>query len=306
MRAMVLARADSRALELVDREEPIVLPGDVLVRVRACGVCRIDVRIVDGEMPVADFPLVPGHEVVGVVEDVGDGVTHVEPGDRVGIPWLGHTCGQCSYCKGGREHLCADARFTGYQSDGGFAEYAVADGHYVVKLPDGYSDTEIAPLLCAGLIGYRAYRAAGDSKRLGIYGDGAAADIAAQLAAHEGREVYGDDAGSKPVDAAIIFAPSGALVPEALARVVAGGTVVCAGLHMSDLPSFAYSHLLGDRVVRSVANATRKDATDFLAIAARVPLKTRVQRYTLGDANRALSDLRDGRVSCAAVLEVDS
>ncbi len=301
---MILRAAGARVLELVDREEPIVLPGDVLLKVRACGVCSVDVRIVDGDMPVPDFPLVPGHEVVGVVEDVGDGVTHVEPGDRVGIPWLGHTCGQCSYCQSGREHLCPDARFTGYQADGGFAEYAVADAQYVVRIPDGYSDTEVAPLLCGGLIGYRAYRTAGDARRLGIYGGGAAADVVAQLAAHEGREVCAS--GDAPVDAAIVFASDGDLVSAALSRVVAGGTVVCASLHMSDIPSFAYSQLSGDRIVRSVANATRKDATDFLAIAAKLPFKTRVQRYTLGDANRALADLRDGRVTGAAVLEVDS
>lgn len=302
---MILSRAESRALELLDREEPIVLPGDVLVKVRACGVCGIDVRIVDGVMPVVDFPLVPGHEIVGVVEDIGDGVTHLEPGDRVGIPWLGHTCGQCGYCKSGREHLCPDARFTGYQADGGFAEYAVADAQYVVKIPESYSDTEAAPLLCAGLTGYRAYRTAGEGRRLRIYGDGVAADFAAQLAARDGREVCAAE-GDEPVDAAIIFAPVGALVPEALARVAAGGTVVCAGMHMSDIPSFEYGRLAGDRVVRSVSNMTRKDATDFLAIAQTLPFRTPVQRYTLGDANRALADLRQGRVSGAAVLEVDS
>ena len=301
---MVLGGASSRSLEMLDREEPIVLPGDVLVKVRACGVCGIDVRIVDGAMPVADFPLVPGHEVVGVVEDIGDGVTHLEPGDRVGIPWLGSTCGQCSYCKSGREHLCPDARFTGYQADGGFAEYTVADAHYVVRIPDSYSDTEAAPLLCAGIVGYRAYRTAGEGRRLGIYGASAAADIAAQLAAHDGREVCA--AADGEVDAAIIFAPSGALVPEALARVAAGGTVVCVGIHMSDIPSFEYGRLAGDRVVRSVSNVTRKDASDFMAVAQTVPIRTRVRRYTLGDANRALADLREGRVTGAAVLEVDS
>ena len=299
---MILRGAGDPVLEMANREEPIVLPGDVLVKVRACGVCDIDVRIVDGALPATDFPLVPGHEIVGVVEDIGDGVTHLEPGDRVGIPWLGSTCGQCSYCKGGREHLCVDARFTGYQADGGFAEYVVADAQYVVRIPDGYSDTEAAPLLCAGLIAYRAYRIAGEVRRLGIYGDGPAADIAAQLAAHDGREVCADGA----VDAAIIFAPVGALVPDALARVVAGGTVVCAGMHMSDIPSFEYGRLTGDRVVRSVSNVTRKDTADFLAMAQAARIKTRVQRYTLGDANRALADLREGRVSGAAVLEVDS
>ncbi len=326
---MILRAAGARVLEMADREEPIVLPGDVLVKVRACGVCRTDLHIVDGELPVHDFPLVPGHEIVGIVEDVGDGVTQVEPGDRVGIPWLGSTCQQCTYCKSGRENLCAEARFTGYQIDGGYAEYAVADARYVFKIPEGYSDAEAAPLLCAGLIGYRSYRMAGDGKRLGLYGFGAAGHIVAQVAVHQGREVYaftspGDtdaqqfarelgavwagpsnEAPPAPLDAAIIFAPVGALVPEALSRIVPGGTVVCAGIHMSDIPSFPYRHLWGERVVRSVANLTRQDAIDFLALAPTVPVKLHVQPYPLGQANRALADLRDGRVRGAAVLEID-
>ena len=326
---MVLAGAGSRVLELVDREEPIVLPGDVLVRVRACGVCHTDLHIVDGEMPVTDFPLVPGHEIVGVVEDVGDGVTDIEPGDRVGVPWLGSTCGQCAYCKSGRENLCAEARFIGYHVDGGYAEYVVADARYVFKIPEAYSDAEAAPLLCAGVIGYRAYRMCGEGKRLGLYGFGAGAHIVAQVAAHQGREVYAftspgdidaqqfagevgavwaggfDQPPPVPLDAAIIFAPVGALVPEALSRMAPGGTVVCAGIHMSDIPSFPYQALAGERVVRSVANLTRQDAIDFLALAPKVPVKTHVQRYPLGQANRALADLREGRVRAAAVLEID-
>jgi len=327
---MVLSNASSRELQLLDCEEPIPLPGDVLVHVKACGVCRTDLHIVDGELPVSDFPLVPGHEIVGVVEDIGDGVTGLLPGDRVGIPWLNHTCGECGYCRSGRENLCPEARFTGYQVDGGYAEYVVADAKYVFKIPEAYSDADAAPLLCAGLIGYRAYRMAGDATRLGLYGFGAAAHIIAQVAVHQGRQVYAftspNDtqaqalamslgatwAGASgeppptPLDAAIIFAPVGALVPEALSRVCPGGTVVCAGIHMSDIPSFPYSALWGERVVRSVANLTRQDAVDFLALAPQVPVRVRVQEYWLGDANHALADLREGRVSGAAVLMIES
>jgi propanol-preferring alcohol dehydrogenase len=281
-------------------------------------------------MPVAKLPLIPGHEIVGVVERVGDGVADLKAGDRVGIPWLAYTCGECSYCRSGRENLCREARFTGYQMDGGYADYVVADSRHVFKIPDGYSDADAAPLLCAGLIGFRAYRMTGDATRLGIYGFGAAAHIIAQVAVHQGRQVYAftspnDDeaqqlaielgaswagASTRPppeaLDAAIIFAPVGALVPEALSRTVPGGVVVCAGIHMSDIPSFPYHYLWGERVVRSVANLTRQDAIDFLALAPNVPVKTRVQRYPLDEANRALADLREGRVSGAAVLAVAS
>jgi propanol-preferring alcohol dehydrogenase len=315
---------------MLEREAPIALPGDVLVKVKACGVCRTDLHIVDGELTAHDFPLVPGHEIVGVVEDIGDGVTDLFPGDRVGIPWLGYTCGHCEYCAGGRENLCPEARFTGYQNDGGYAEYVVADAKYAFKIPEAYSDADAAPLLCAGLIGYRAYKMAGDAKRLGIYGFGAAAHIIAQVAVHQSRRVYaftspGDSeaqvlalslgatwAGAstepppEPLDAAIIFAPVGALVPEALSRVAPGGTVVCAGIHMSDVPAFPYAALWGERVIRSVANLTRQDAAEFLALAPQVPVKTRVQRYWLGDANHALADLREGRVNGAAVLMIES
>jgi propanol-preferring alcohol dehydrogenase len=327
---MELTHAGAGALVLRERDVPIALPGGVLVRVRACGVCRTDLHIVDGEMPVAKLPLIPGHEIVGVVERVGDGVADLKAGDRVGIPWLAYTCGECSYCRSGRENLCREARFTGYQMDGGYADYVVADSRHVFKIPDGYSDADAAPLLCAGLIGFRAYRMTGDATRLGIYGFGAAAHIIAQVAVHQGRQVYAftspnDDeaqqlaielgaswagASTRPppeaLDAAIIFAPVGALVPEALSRTVPGGVVVCAGIHMSDIPSFPYHYLWGERVVRSVANLTRQDAIDFLALAPNVPVKTRVQRYPLDEANRALADLREGRVSGAAVLAVAS
>jgi propanol-preferring alcohol dehydrogenase len=326
---MVLC-AGSRELKMLEREAPIALPGDVLVHVKACGVCRTDLHIVDGELPVRDFPLVPGHEIVGIVEDIGDGVSDLFPGDRVGIPWLGHTCGVCAYCRSGRENLCAEARFTGYQIDGGYAEYVVADARYVFKIPEGYSDADAAPLLCAGLIGYRAYRMTGDARRLGFYGFGAAAHIIAQVAVHQGRTVYaftspgdsqaqtlarslgaawaGASTGPPPemLDAAIIFAPVGALVPEALSRIAPGGTVVCAGIHMSDVPSFPYGSLWGERVIRSVANLTRQDAIDFLALAPKVPVKTRVKQYWLGDANHALADLRESRVDGAAVLMIES
>jgi propanol-preferring alcohol dehydrogenase len=328
MRVMVLNQAGAGVLDAADRETPTALPGDVVVRVRACGVCRTDLHIVDGELPAGDIPIVPGHEIVGVVDQLGDGVAGLAIGDRVGIPWLGYSCGECEYCRGGRENLCRSARFTGYTIDGGYAEYAVADARYVFKLPDGYSDAEAAPLLCAGLIGYRAYRMAGEGKRLGLYGFGAAAHVIAQVAVHDGREVCaftspGDEAAQQlardlgcvwagastapppeSLDAAIIFAPVGALVPEALSHLEPGGIVVCAGIHMSDVPSFPYHLLWEERVVRSVANLTRQDALEFLALAPKVPVKTHVQMYDLADANRALADLRHGRVSGAAVLKI--
>jgi len=313
-------------VEPSDRDIPVALPGEVLVRVRACGVCRTDLHLVDGELPPVEIPIIPGHEIVGVVEVVGDGVTHLKAGDRVGIPWLGYSCGECRFCLAGRENLCVNARFTGYHNDGGYAEYAVADARYAFRIPDGYSDVDAAPLVCAGLIGYRAYRMAGEGRRLGLYGFGAAAHLIAQVAVHDKREVFAftkpddDDAqqfarelgatwagGSteappEKLDAAIIFAPAGPLVVEALSHVAPAGVVVCAGIHMSDIPSFPYRLLWEERVVRSVANLTRQDARDFLAIAPKIPVKTRVQQYDLADANTALSDLREGRVSGAAVL----
>jgi alcohol dehydrogenase, propanol-preferring len=323
---MVLARADAGSLEQSDRDVPVALPGEILVRVGACGVCRTDLHIVDGELPPAELPIIPGHEIVGIVEVVGDGVTQFKPGDRVGIPWLGYSCGECAFCRSGRENLCVTARFTGYHNDGGYAEYAVADAGYAFLIPDGYTDVDAAPLLCAGLIGYRAYRMAGEAHRLGLYGFGGAAHLIAQVAIHDTRDVFaftkpGDDAAQafarsvgcawagasneappEPLDAAIIFAPVGPLVTEALSRVAPGGVVVCAGIHMSDIPSFPYRLLWEERVVRSVANLTRQDARDFLALAPKVPIKTRVQRYDLADANMALGDLRDGRINGAAAL----
>lgn len=319
-------RAGAGALEAADRDVPVALPGEVLVKVGACGVCRTDLHVVWGELSDAEIPIIPGHEIVGLVEAVGDGVDTLAVGDRVGIPWLGYSCGTCDYCRSSRENLCAIARFTGYQLDGGYAEYTVADARYAFKVPAGYRDAEAAPLLCAGLIGFRAYRMAGDGRRLGLYGFGAAAHILAQVAVRDGRDVYaftspGDEraqalarslgavwAGSstepppEPLDAAIVFAPVGPLVPEALARIVPGGTVVCAGIHMTDIPSFPYRLLWQERTVRSVANLTRQDARDFLALAGRMHIRTSVTEYPLADANRALADLREGRLTGAAVL----
>jgi propanol-preferring alcohol dehydrogenase len=332
---MMLTQPGSGQLDACERELPIALPGELLVKILACGVCRTDLHIVDGELPGspgmedAELPLVPGHEIVALVAKIGDGVEGFVVGDRVGIPWLGYACGQCAYCRDGRENLCPDARFTGYHSDGGYADFAVVDAGYTFKLPDGYSDVDAAPLLCAGLIGYRAYRMAGAAervRRLGLYGFGAAAHILAQVALHEGREVYaftspgdeeaqafarsvgvtwvGGSDGPPPesLDAAIIFAPVGRLIPEALSHVGPAGVVVCAGIHMSDVPSFPYHLLWQERVVRSVANLTRQDARDFLALAANVPIKMHTERYDLADANRALTNLREGRVRGAAVL----
>jgi alcohol dehydrogenase, propanol-preferring len=323
---MGLTRAAAGTVELLDRDVPIAPPGHVLVRVRACGVCRTDLHIVDGELPAVKMPIVPGHEIVGTIEAVGDGVDDLAAGERVGIPWLGYSCGVCTYCRSGRENLCERARFTGYHIDGGYAEYTVADTRYVFPIPDAYDDVEAAPLLCAGLIGYRSYRAAGSGRRLGLYGFGAAAHLIAQVAVHEGRDVYaftspGDGkaqqfarelgcvwAGSSNVpppeilDAAIIFAPVGRLVPEALSRIAPGGTVVCAGIHMSDIPSFPYALLWRERSIRSVANLTRQDAREFLALAPKVPVRSETRRYELADANTALGDLRAGRVTGAAVL----
>jgi propanol-preferring alcohol dehydrogenase len=312
------------ALREVARPEPG--PGQLLIRVGACAVCRTDLHVIDGELTDPKLPLIPGHEIAGEVASLGAGADRFALGDRVGVPWLGWTCGECPYCRSGRENLCDRARFTGYQLDGGFAEFAVADQRFCFPLPPGYTDAEATPLLCAGLIGYRSLRLAGDPKRLGIYGFGAAAHIVAQVARHEGREVYAftrpDDAtgarfarelgavwaGSslekppEPLDAALIFAPVGGLVPLALRAVAKGGTVVCGGIHMSDIPSFPYADLWGERGLRSVANLTRQDAIDFLALAPRVPVKTRTTLYPLSKANEALDDLRHGRFEGAAVL----
>ena len=325
MRAMVF-QGRGRPLALTELAPPT--PGDeqLLIRVGACAVCRTDLHIVDGELSHPKSALVPGHEIVGVVVQKGSGVDRLAVGDRVGVPWLGWTCGVCAYCRSGRENLCDRARFTGYQIDGGFAELAVADHRFCFPLPALYTDVDAAPLLCAGLIGYRAFRAAGDARRIGLYGFGAAAHIIAQVALFEGREIYAftrpgdtataafarglgatwtggsDTAPPEPLDAALIFAPVGALVPAALRAVAKGGTVVCAGIHMSDIPSFPYAELWGERVIRSVANLTRKDGEEFLALAPRIPVRTQTSTYPLASANQALEDLRHGRLEGAAVL----
>ena len=327
MRAMV-CEAAGRPLAARDRERPAPGPGEVLVAVAACGVCRTDLHLVDGELPQARLPVVPGHEIVGTIATCGPAVADLAPGMRVGVPWLGGTCGRCANCLRGLENLCANARFTGCNRDGGYADFAVADARYVFPLPERYDDVHAAPLLCAGLIGYRAYAMAPAAEVLGLYGFGAAAHLIAQVALHEGRRVHaftrpgdvqgqafartlgvhwaGDSTASppEPLDAALLFAPVGALVPAALAAVRPGGTVVCAGIHMSDIPAFPYRLLWEERSVRSVANLTRADARAFLALAARVPLSVHVRPYALADANRALDDVRHGRVDGAAVLTI--
>ena len=328
MQAMVLD-VPGQALRLATLPRPVPGPGQVLLAVRACGVCRTDLHVVDGELLDPKLPVIPGHEIVGTVVELGPGVSEHQLGMRIGVPWLGGTCGHCRYCTGGRENLCAEARFTGYQLDGGYAQYALADARFCFALPDRYDDVEAAPLLCAGLIGYRAYRLAGDARTLGIYGFGAAAHLIAQVATAQGRKVFaftrrGDVAGQafalslgahwagdseetppEALDAALIFAPVGALVSTALAAVARGGTVVCAGIHMSDVPSFPYRLLWGERCVRSVANLTRRDAQEFLALAASGALAVHVRAYPLAAANAALADLRAGSIEGAAVLTIE-
>ncbi|MCI3950762.1 MAG: zinc-binding alcohol dehydrogenase family protein [Burkholderiales bacterium] len=318
--------APRRALRLADVPVPRPGAGELLIRISACGVCRTDLHVVDGELPARKLPLVPGHEIVGVVAERGTAVERYAIGDRVGVPWLGHTCGVCRYCALGRENLCDNARFTGYHIDGGYAEYTLAEERYCFPIPAAYDDAAAAPLLCAGLIGYRSLVMAGDAQHLGIYGFGAAAHIVAQVARHQGRAVYaftrpgdtsaqafardlgaawaGDSTSSppEPLDAAIIFAPVGRLVLAALGATAKGGTVVCAGIHMSDIPAMRYELLWGERVVRSVANLTRRDGEDFLALAPQVPVRTRVESMPLDQANDALTRLREGRISGAAVL----
>jgi propanol-preferring alcohol dehydrogenase len=305
---------------------PVPGPGQVRIAVAACGVCRTDLHLADGDLPHPGHSVVPGHEIVGRIGALGAGVSGFALGQRVGVPWLGWTCGECADCRAGRENLCREARFTGWQIEGGFAEHTIADARYVFALPDRYSDEQAAPLLCAGLIGYRAYAKAGTAQRLGIYGFGAAAHLIAQVAVAQGREVVAftragdndsqalarelgvhwaggsDQASPTSLDAALIFAPVGSLVPAALAAVRPGGTVVCAGIHMSDIPSFPYALLWGERSVVSVANLTRADGEAFLALAAQLPLQVRSVPYALADAQRALDDLRAGRFSGAAVL----
>ena len=303
-------------------------PGELLIEVSVCAVCRTDLHVVDGELPDPKLPLVPGHQIVGRVTALGEGAGRHAIGDRVGVPWLGYADGTCRYCTSGRENLCDHARFTGYQIDGGYAEYAAAREDFCFAIPEGYPDLQAAPLLCAGLIGYRSLRMAGDGERLGLYGFGASAHIIAQVARHQGRRVFafvrgedeaarslalelgaewaGDSMGSAPeqLDAAIIFAPVGPLVPAALRASAKGATVVCAGIHMSDLPSFPYDILWGERVVRSVANLTRQDGIEFMELAPRVPVRTEVEEFALEDANEALDRLRRGEIRGAAVLRV--
>ena len=328
MRTMVFEKP-GQLLRQADLPTPKPASGQVLIRVRACAVCRTDLHVVDGELTQPKLPLIPGHEIVGIVEEKGRGAERFGIGDRVGIPWLGWTCGECSYCQSGQENLCDHARFTGYMIDGGYAEYTVADQRYCFPIPDSYGDAEAAPLLCAGLIGYRSLVKAGNGKRLGIYGFGAAAHIIAQVAKYQARQLYAftrpDDENAKkfalalgavwagssnelpPVklDAAIIFAPVGDLVPQALRAVGKGGAVVCGGIHMSDIPSFPYEILWEERSVCSVANLTRRDGEEFLALAPKVPVRTEVQTFPLEEANEALARLRSGKIQGAAVLIMD-
>ena len=329
VRAMIL-EGPGEALKPLEVDVPEPGEGQVLLRVRACAVCRTDLHVVDGELSEPSLPLVPGHQIVGTVEKVGGRIGRFEVGDRVGVPWLGWTDGTCRQCLSGRENLCENARFTGYHIDGGYADYAVADGRFCFPIPGGFPDLQAAPLLCAGLIGHRSLRFAGDAERLGLYGFGASAHIVAQVAVQEGRRVFAftspNDAGAQEfarglgaewagsseeappeeLDAAIVFAPVGALVPAALRAVARGGTVVCAGIHMSDIPSFPYEILWGERSVRSVANLTRQDGHEFLALAPEVPVRTEVVPFPLEGANEALDALRDGRINGAAVLVVET
>jgi alcohol dehydrogenase, propanol-preferring len=328
VRAMILD-VPGEPLRVAEVAMPEPGEGQVLLRVHCCAVCRTDLHVVDGELPDPRLPLILGHQIVGTVERIGEHADSFAVGERIGVPWLGWTDGECRYCLSGRENLCENARFTGYQIDGGYAEYAIADGRFCFPIPEGFPDLQAAPLLCAGLIGYRSLRFAGDAERLGLYGFGASAHIVAQVAAHEGRRTFAftspkdeeaqefarglgaEWAGSseetppEELDAAIIFAPVGALVPAALRAVARGGTVVCAGIHMSDIPSFPYEILWGERLVRSVANLTRQDGLDFLALAPEVPVRTEVVSFPLEEANEALEALRGGRVRGAAVLVVD-
>jgi propanol-preferring alcohol dehydrogenase len=325
MRAMVL---EEPRRPLVMRERPLPEPaaGEILMEIAACGVCRTDLHVVDGELPNPKLPVVPGHEIVGRIAAMGERVTGLAIGQRIGVPWLGHTCGVCPYCRAARENLCDRPLFTGYTRDGGYATHTVADARYAFPLPERMDDAGVAPLLCAGLIGWRSYRMAGEGRALGLYGFGAAAHILAQVAAWQGRRVHaftraGDKAAQtfarslgavwaggsdemppEPLDAAIIFAPVGALVPSALRAVKKGGRVVCGGIHMSDIPSFPYRLLWEERHVVSVANLTREDAREFLGLAPQAGVRTEVTRYPLDQANAALADLREGRLQGAAVL----
>ncbi len=327
MRAMVLDKP-GQPLQPRDVPDPQPGPGQVLIDIHVCGICRTDLHVVDGELTEPKLPLIPGHQIVGTVLELGDGVTTVKSGDRAGVPWLGGSCGTCKFCNTGRENLCPDAKYTGYQIDGGFAEKTVANERFVFPIPESYPDLQAAPLLCAGLIGYRSYRFVGDAQKIGFYGFGAAAHILIQVARNQGREVYaftrdGDtksqefakslgavwaggssESPPEPLEVAIIFAPIGELVPAALRVVEWGGKVVCAGIHMSDIPSFPYSILWGEKSVQSVANLTRRDGEEFLALAPKIPVETKVTAYPLEKTNEALDDLRHGRFDGAAVIEI--
>jgi propanol-preferring alcohol dehydrogenase len=325
MRALIFD-APNTPLRLAELPIPTPTDEQVLLKVQACGVCRTDLHIVDGELTQPKHPLILGHQIVGIVADLGKKVTKFKKGDRVGVPWLGATCGHCRYCERGRENLCDEAKFTGYQLDGGYADYTVADEQFCFAIPPGYPDQQAAPLLCAGLIGYRSYRMTGDAQRIGFYGFGAAAHILIQVACYHGQEIYGftrpgDSTGQEfarelgavwaggsdtmppqPLDAAIIFAPVGSLVPAALQAVVKGGVVVCAGIHMSNIPSFPYHLLWGERVIRSVANLTRQDGEDFLQLAPKIPIQTQIEAFPLTQGNQALKALRRGEIKGSAVL----
>lgn len=328
MRAMVL-HAPNASLKLEDYPIPTPNPEQVLIRVQACGICRTDLHILDGELAQPKLPLIPGHQIVGTVVGLGDRVTPFQIGDSIGVPWLGHTCNCCRYCQSQRENLCDTAEFTGYQIDGGYAEYTVADYRFCFPIPNQYPALQAAPLLCAGLIGYRAYQMIGDAQRVGFYGFGAAAHILIQVARYEGRQVFAftrssdeqgqqfaktlgaswagssDQAPLELLDAAIIFAPAGSLVPTALQAVAKGGMVVCAGIHMSEIPAFSYDLLWGERILRSVANLTRRDGESFLALAPKIPIQTQVQVFPLNQANEALQALRSSKIQGAAVLEIN-
>lgn len=328
MKAMIF-RGVGHPLELNDIPKPSPDASQLLIKVHACGICRTDLHIIDGDLDEPKLPLVMGHQIVGTVEEAGKAISGFEPGDKVGVPWLGTTCGKCEYCNTGRENLCDEARFTGYHIDGGFAEYTVADARFCFRIPESYPDHQAAPLLCAGLIGYRSLRKTGNARKLGFYGFGSAAHILTQVAVYQDKEVYaftrpGDRKGQEfarskgakwaggsdvmppdELDSAIIFAPVGPLVPRALRALKKGGSVVCAGIHMSDIPSFPYEILWEERSIESVANLTRKDGEEFMKLAPEVPVETNVTLYPLEKANEALEDLREGNFEGSAVLQVD-
>jgi propanol-preferring alcohol dehydrogenase len=329
MRAMVLEKPQ-QPLQLRDVPKPKPAKGQLLVRIATCAVCRTDLHVIDGELPDPKLPLIPGHQIVGHIEEITDGVKEFSVGDRVGIPWLGWTDGECAYCRSNRENLCERARFTGYTIDGGYAEFTVADARFCFHLPDRYNDVEVAPLLCAGLIGYRSYRKTGEARRLGIYGFGNAAHLIVQIALYQGREIFAltrpgdktsqqaarklgakwaggsDEMPPEKLDAAIIFASVGALVPAALRALAKGGIVVCGGIHMSDIPSFPYADLWGERAITSVANLTRRDGEEFFDIAPRVPVQTKTETFPLEQANTAFDRFRAGKLKGTAVLMIDS